>query len=371
MFTTACAKATAVRRSVPRRRKLTMTAKAKRGRRLVVLLLTCAACTASPPERAVTTPARHLVLITIDTLRADRVGAYGYTRARTPHIDALAARGVRFEHAYATAPITLPSHASLMTGRYPPGHGARHNGMRVDAAVPTLAKTLSAAGFATGAFVSAFPLDRRFGLTTGFADYNDHMPRGARGRFENERPGRDTVNDALAWLTTTRSAGRRLFLWVHLFEPHAPYGQAGSGRPVADRYDDEIAESDRAGRQDPGCAWSRRDLSRWSSLRPITARPLANTARSATACSSTTRRYGYRSSSRVQACRPGASVRRSRSWMSRPRCCRCWGSRASTATVSMLSRTFTGADLPGARSLRGIFCPAPRLRMEPAALPSV
>ena len=218
------------------------------GRRLLRLLLICTlictGCSAPRPEPAATAHARHLVLITIDTLRADRVGAYGYARARTPRIDALAARGVRFEHAFAAAPITLPSHASLMTGRYPPGHGARHNGIRVDPAVPTLAKTLSAAGFATGAFVSAFPLDRRFGLNAGFAEYSDRMPRGARGRLENERPGRDTVDDALAWFRTTTSAGPRTFLWVHLFEPHAPYGQAGSGRPVADRYDDEVAESD-------------------------------------------------------------------------------------------------------------------------------
>ena len=147
------------------------------------------------------------MLITIDTLRADRVGAYGYARARTPNIDALAARGVRFEQAFATAPITLPSHASLMTGRYPPGHGARHNGMRVDAAVPSLATTLSKAGFATGAFVSAFPLDRRFGLSAGFDEYSDRMPRGARGRPENERPGRDAVDEARAWLNPAAPAG--------------------------------------------------------------------------------------------------------------------------------------------------------------------
>ena len=121
----------------------------------------CSAPAPSPPAR--TESARHLVLITIDTLRADRVGAYGYARARTPTIDGVARRGVRFDRAYATAPITLPSHATLMTGRYPPGHGARHNGIHVDSAVPTLAKALSAAGFATGAFVSAFPLDKRFG----------------------------------------------------------------------------------------------------------------------------------------------------------------------------------------------------------------
>jgi choline-sulfatase len=216
--------------------------------RIAVLLLICSGCAAPAPEPRPTSRARHLVLITIDTLRADRVGAYGYARARTPRIDGLAARGVRFEHAYATAPITLPSHASLLTGRYPPGHGSRHNGMRVDTAVPALATILSTAGFATGGFVSAFPLDRRFGLNNGFAAYGDRMPRGTRGRFENERPGRDTVDEALAWLTPTLTASRanggRIFLWVHLFEPHAPYGQPGSGRPVADRYDDEIAESD-------------------------------------------------------------------------------------------------------------------------------
>jgi choline-sulfatase len=215
---------------------------------IAALLLVCAGCAGPTPEPPPASQARHLVLITIDTLRADRVGAYGYARARTPHIDGLAARGVRFEHAYATTPITLPSHASLMTGRYPPGHGSRHNGMRVDSAVPALATVLSTAGFATGAFVSAFPLDRRFGLNAGFATYADRMPRGTRGRLENERPGRDTVDEALAWLTPTLTASRanggRFFLWVHLFEPHAPYGQPASGRSVADRYDDEIAESD-------------------------------------------------------------------------------------------------------------------------------
>src|ERR1700752_3568716 len=209
-----------------------------------VLFLACA-CTA--PQRDATPPAaapRHLVLITIAPLRPDRVGAYGYGRARTPNIDALASRGVRFAHAFATAPFTLPSHASLMSGRYPPGHGARHTGLRVDANVPTLAKTLSAAGFKTGAFVSAFPLDRRFGLSLGFNVYSDQLPRARSGRPENERPGRDTVNDAVAWLSKERSSSRRLFLWLHLFEPHAPYGQPGSQRSIADRYDDEVAESD-------------------------------------------------------------------------------------------------------------------------------
>ena len=187
-----------------------------------------------------------MVLITVDTLRADRIGIYGHTSARTPVFDALARRGARFERAYAPAPITLPSHASLFTGRYPQGHGARHNGMRVRADVPVLAEAFVRAGFATGAFVGAFPLDKRFGLARGFQVYGDRMPRSA-GVLANERPGASVVDEALAWLQTVKTAP--YFLWVHLFEPHAPYGPASDTRAVAMRYDDEVAEADRqAGR---------------------------------------------------------------------------------------------------------------------------
>ena len=187
--------------------------------------------------------AKNLLLVTIDTLRADRVGTYGDRAARTPAMDSLAARGAVFERAYATAPITLTSHASIMTGRYPAGHGARHNGIRLDLQTPTLADRLSASGFATAAFVAAFPLDRRFGLIKGFQTYGDQLPRGADGRPANERPGRLVVDEALAWLN--RQSDQRFFLWVHLFEPHAPYGNAGDGRPVEARYSDEVAEADR------------------------------------------------------------------------------------------------------------------------------
>lgn len=222
-----------------------------------------------------------VVLITIDTLRADRVGAYGWRAARTPAIDALAARGVRAERAYATAPITLSSHASLLTGVYPSRHGARHNGMRVKANVPTLAEMLRSRGFTTGAFIAAFPLDRRFGLDRGFDVYGDTLPRGADGRPRNERSGQSVVDEALAWVAKTitsgassasgasgtsggnanassgnanATGGKPLFLWVHLFEPHAPYeadaamgagGHSTVGRGVSDRYDDEVARADR------------------------------------------------------------------------------------------------------------------------------
>jgi arylsulfatase A-like enzyme/cytochrome c-type biogenesis protein CcmH/NrfG len=198
--------------------------------------------------------ARNVLLLTIDTLRADHVGAYGYARARTTALDSIAGSGALFERAFAAAPITLPSHATLITGRYPPGHGARDNGMRVSETVPTLATELHAKGFATAAFVAAFPLDHQFGLSRGFDVYGDRLPRGPDGRLANERPAADVVNDAIAWLNTIsnpQSAIRNppFFLWVHLFEPHAPYGDPSSTRPILDRYDEEIATADReAGR---------------------------------------------------------------------------------------------------------------------------
>ena len=201
------------------------------------------------PAPAGAPPARNLVIITIDTLRADRVGAYGYPAGRTPAMDRLAREGVMFTHAYATAPITLTSHASLMTGRYPAGHGARHNGMRLDLKTPTLADTLSQAGLATGGFIAAFPLDRRFGLIKGFQTYGDRMPPSRDGRAVNERPGREVVDEALAWLAGHR--GGRFFLWVHLFEPHTPYGNPSDPRGLTAqaRYDNEVAEADQqAGR---------------------------------------------------------------------------------------------------------------------------
>jgi arylsulfatase A-like enzyme/Tfp pilus assembly protein PilF len=183
--------------------------------------------------------------VTIDTLRADRVGAYGHAGARTPSLDAVARAGARFERAFAAAPITLPSHASLLTGVNPPGHASRHNGMRVGGATPTLAVRLRDTGFATAAFVAAFPLDRRFGLDAGFEVYSDRMPRRPDGRSADERPGRLVVDEAIAWWRHTES--RRRFLWVHLFEPHAPYGDPAAvpARPVLARYDDEVAIADR------------------------------------------------------------------------------------------------------------------------------
>ena len=221
--------------------------------RALVVIMCFAACrcgtTKSNAPAQPAAAATNLIIITIDTLRADHLGAYGYKQAHTPTLDKLAHDGVLFSHAYATAPITLTSHASLMTGRYPVGHGARHNGMRLDLKTPTLADKLGEAGFATAAFIAAYPLDRRFGLIKGFQTYGDRMPPAKNGRAVNERPGREVVDEAIAWLNSHRD--RRFFLWVHLFEPHAPYGDPADPRhlPAQARYDEEIAEADRqAGR---------------------------------------------------------------------------------------------------------------------------
>ncbi len=197
----------------------------------------------SPAPRAAAPPAASVLLITIDTLRADAVGAYGAVAARTPALDSLARQGVLYERAFAAAPITLTSHATLLTGLYPPGHGARHNGIAMRAGAASLAGAFTAAGARTAAFVSAFPLDRSFGLSRGFELYSDRMPRGPDGRLANERPGRETVGEAIAWIRA--HPRERFFAWVHLFEPHAPYGDAGDGRPSRDRYADEVAEADR------------------------------------------------------------------------------------------------------------------------------
>jgi len=117
------------------------------------------------------TPISNVVLISIDTLRADHLGAYGYRKSVTPNVDQLAGEGIVFEHAYTPVPLTLPAHTSLLTGEYPPTNGVRDNGEALPASVPTLAERLRENGLHTAAFIGAFVLDRRFGLARGFENY--------------------------------------------------------------------------------------------------------------------------------------------------------------------------------------------------------
>jgi choline-sulfatase len=192
---------------------------------------------------------RSLVLVTIDTLRADRVGCYGHEGARTPTLDGLAARGVRCARTSAVAPLTFPAHTSLMTGLLPPAHGARDNGShRAVPGLETLAETLRARGFRTGGFTAAFVLDSIYGLDQGFEVYGDVPQRQAEPTAEfEERPAAEVNAEALAWLDSV-ARDERFFLWVHYFEPHQPYPPAGAlppefrGRP----YDAEVAAADRA-----------------------------------------------------------------------------------------------------------------------------
>jgi arylsulfatase A-like enzyme len=189
---------------------------------------------------------QRVILVTVDTLRADRLGCYGAQRAHTPRMDTLAASGVRFETAISPAPLTLPSHASLMTALDPPQHGVRHNSIhRLPDDLPTLAESMRAAGFATAAFVGAVVLDRRFGLARGFDVYDDEGQRGSSPTVGyQERPADAVVDAALAWLA---SAPSRFFLWVHFYDPHARYAPPPgfAAAFASDRYAGEIAFVDR------------------------------------------------------------------------------------------------------------------------------
>jgi len=168
----------------------------------------------------------NVLLITLDTTRADRLGCFGYHAALTPQLDRLSAGGVRFEQAYSSAPLTCPSHSTILTGLQPPQHGVRLNGAsKLKRDVPTLATRLRAEGYQTGAFIAAFVLDSRFGLDKGFDAYDDDMTGAYRDTAGEElmryRPGERVTDDALAWLE--KRGDSPFFCWVHLYDPHQPY----------------------------------------------------------------------------------------------------------------------------------------------------
>ncbi|HEV3063062.1 MAG TPA: sulfatase-like hydrolase/transferase [Vicinamibacterales bacterium] len=213
------------------------------------VLLLSLACTRGAPQidlRAI--PGQNVLLITIDTLRADALGSYG-GRAATPALDRLAAEGVRFDFAHAHAVVTLTSHASILTGRYPFQHGLRDNsGYRLPSDAPTLASRLKAGGYATGAFVAAFPLHSRFGLNQGFDVYDDHFgeTRAPTELVMPERPATAVVPLAREWIAARQSG--RWFAWVHLFDPHAPYRPPPpfDAQYASRPYDGEVAAVDAA-----------------------------------------------------------------------------------------------------------------------------
>ncbi len=205
-----------------------------------VALTLLAACGSDGPAPAT------IIVVTLDTTRADRLGAYGYDGAHTPHIDALAQRGVTYDRAYAPTPITLPSHASMLTGVDPAAHGARDNGLyELDDNAEFVAEVLRDAGWATGAFVGAYVLDESFGILQGFDTWTTPSTS-TLGRSSSvaERTADAVVDDAIDWLTAT-PRDQPAFLWVHLYDPHEPYAPpAHIAAQVDDRYDGEISFAD-------------------------------------------------------------------------------------------------------------------------------
>ena len=202
------------------------------------------------PGREVTAPSGHVLgrlpdgvgpedlsvlLITLDTTRADRIGAYGFADIETPHLDRLAAEGVLFEQAQAVAPLTLPAHSSIFTGEFPPAHGVRDNGgFYLDDEHVVLAEILRDEGLRTGGFVGAFVLDAKWGIAQGFDHYFDDFELGDTVRMalnEIERPAGEVTDAALAWLDEAPEA--RFFSWVHYYDPHSPYEPP---EPFAERY---------------------------------------------------------------------------------------------------------------------------------------
>jgi choline-sulfatase len=202
----------------------------------------------------------NVVILTIDTLRADHLSSYGYRRPTTPNIDRLLASGVRFTEARTVEPLTNPALASMFTSLYPHEHGATRNGLRMRPGLPSVARTLERRGYESAAFVSNWPLkDRISGLGEHFGRYEEVFTRKRwLGLFKDEANAGDLTDAALAWLGETRKTGRPFLLWVHYVEPHAPYrlreefvrplgipGDSHGGdvsRP--DRYDTEIAFAD-------------------------------------------------------------------------------------------------------------------------------
>ena len=186
------------------------------------------------PELATNTPAHpNIVLVTIDTLRADHCSTYGYPRPTTPHLDAVATAGTLFETAYTPMPTTLPAHAALFTSRFTREIGVRKNGVPLSERATTLTEILRSAGYATAAFVSSFVLDERFGIQQGFELYDDDFSA-AEGDLRDDyqwhgqdmdrpfdRRGSATTDAALDWLRS-REGSAPFFLWVHYFDPHQP-----------------------------------------------------------------------------------------------------------------------------------------------------
>lgn len=221
----------------------------------LLLIASLGACSSKPqvttgiPVKSGAAAGYNVLLITLDTVRADRLGCYGYERAETPAIDGLAKRGVRFADAVTAVPITLPSHATIMTGVMPPKHRVRLNGFQqLPEEATTLAEVLRGRGYRTGAVVASVVLDAARGLDQGFDSYDDQMTSEGRAVMAGavERPAAEVTSAAIRWLDTSTGAAAPFFLWVHYFDPHDPYAppEPFRSRHAGAPYDGEIAYMD-------------------------------------------------------------------------------------------------------------------------------
>ncbi len=216
-------------------------------RRLLILLM-AGLIVSSPGALAASSTATNVIVITIDTLRADHLGCYGYKQIRTPNVDTLAADGVRFTRAYTPVPVTLPAHSVIFTGTYPILSGMHDfSANKLSPNQPTLASILKEKGYTTGAVLGSAVLDSRFGLNHGFDFYYDHFDFSRLQESnldEMERPGDMVADVALDWLS--KNYQKKFFLWMHLYDPHypyrppAPYSDEYKSRP----YDGEIVFAD-------------------------------------------------------------------------------------------------------------------------------
>jgi arylsulfatase A-like enzyme/Flp pilus assembly protein TadD len=209
---------------------------------LLTTVLLAAAAAAAPPQAG---PRPSLLLVTFDTTNADRIGAYGDADADTPTIDALASAGVLFEEAVTPTPITLPSHASLLTGVAPSAHGVRDNGGFVLGGEATLlSEVLREHGWRTGAFVGSYVLGAATGLDQGFEVYRGPVESSTAYGLDAERPASQVVDDAIAWLGSLPAAAP-FFAWVHFYDPHYPHTPPLPwSERLDDPYDAEIAFCD-------------------------------------------------------------------------------------------------------------------------------
>ncbi len=196
-------------------------------------------------------PRPNIILVTFDTTRADRLGAYGYGDGLTNAFDEFAKRGVTFERAYAPAPITLPSHATLLTGLYPPEHGLRINGSgKLNQDIPFLPEILKQQGYDTGAFIAAPVLDSQYGLDRGFDEYDDEFSSSSESHGEPRRDGTIVVDSALKWLQ--ERTDEPFFCWIHLYDAHGPYD------PRVDVYQQRFESNP----YDAGVAWEVKQFGR-------------------------------------------------------------------------------------------------------------